>query len=56
MADLLQTDREEVVASGGEASGGAMAAAGVQRACVALTGNDGPERVEAFGEVIDAFR
>ncbi len=34
----------------------AMAAAGVQRACVALTGNDGPERVEAFGEVIGAFR
>ena len=34
----------------------AMAAAGVQRACVALTGNDGPERVEAFGEVIAAFR
>lgn len=34
----------------------ALADHGVGRACVALTGNDGPERVEAFGAVIDRFR
>jgi alkanesulfonate monooxygenase SsuD/methylene tetrahydromethanopterin reductase-like flavin-dependent oxidoreductase (luciferase family) len=28
---------------------------GVSRVCVALTGNDGPDRVEQFGSVIDAF-
>lgn len=33
-----------------------MAEAGASRASVALTGNDGPERVTAFAEVIDRFR
>ncbi len=32
-----------------------LADLGVDRACVVLAGNDGPERVEAFGEVIEAF-
>lgn len=32
-----------------------MAEAGVDRACVVLAGNDGPERVEWFAEVIEAF-
>ena len=34
---------------------GVLADLGVGRVCVALTGNDGPERVEQFGEVITAF-
>ena len=34
----------------------ALAALGVRRASVALTGNDGPERVAAFGRVIERFR
>jgi alkanesulfonate monooxygenase SsuD/methylene tetrahydromethanopterin reductase-like flavin-dependent oxidoreductase (luciferase family) len=29
---------------------------GVGRVCVALTGDSGPDRIAAFGEVIDAFR
>ena len=33
----------------------ALAELGVGRACVALTGNGGPERVEAFGDVIRRF-
>jgi F420-dependent oxidoreductase-like protein len=33
----------------------ALAGLGVARACVALTGNDGPDRVEAFGDVIRRF-
>ena len=33
----------------------ALADLGVQRCCVALTGNRGPQRVEAFTEVIQAF-
>ncbi|MEM9566308.1 MAG: TIGR03560 family F420-dependent LLM class oxidoreductase [Actinomycetota bacterium] len=33
----------------------AMADAGARRASVALTGNDGPERVEAFADVIRRF-
>ncbi|MGF1598554.1 MAG: hypothetical protein ACFCVK_16770 [Acidimicrobiales bacterium] len=32
-----------------------LATLGVSRACVTLTGNDGPERVEAFGDVIRRF-
>ncbi len=34
----------------------ALSELGVDRVCVALTGNDGPDRIEAFAEVIDAFR
>ncbi|MEM7325316.1 MAG: TIGR03560 family F420-dependent LLM class oxidoreductase [Actinomycetota bacterium] len=33
-----------------------LADLGVGRACVALTGNSGPDRVREFGAVIDAFR
>lgn len=33
-----------------------LAELGVGRACVALTANDGPERVRDFGSVIEAFR
>lgn len=34
----------------------ALADLGVARACVALTGNRGPDGITAFGPVIDAFR
>ena len=33
----------------------ALSALGVERASIALTGNDGPERVAAFGQVIERF-
>ena len=33
-----------------------LAASGVDRAVIALADNDGPERVAAFGDVIEAFR
>jgi hypothetical protein len=32
-----------------------LAEVGVSRVCVALTGNDGPDRVEAFADVIRRF-
>jgi hypothetical protein len=35
---------------------GRLGEIGVARSCISLIGNDGPERVEAFGQVIDSFR
>ncbi len=34
---------------------GLLADIGVRRVCISLTGNDGPDRIDAFSEVIEAF-